>query len=246
MAKKIYKGLLCIDIVLIATILYFLYFGFYHWSAETTWLGPDAHSLSIRRDFLGVVYLAVIVPTVLFAISKKPAWLLQAILIVLVGVSWKTDIMQRTLFVNQMCSTARQANEIESFISENELVISSKVKEINELMRDSLGKTDGYKRVESGDMKNYIKAAGLKGDTITISGIEFYNNKVKKVWLHIDFESPVHHTYELMFYPENFEEWEPLSYTKYPLGTNLMVTCSRKYYFSGRKWLLYFEGFCFG
>lgn len=247
MGKKTFKVLLCLNILLIAGILYFLYFGFYHWLTETAWSGPDNHSFTIRGDFLTIVYLAAIIPIVLFAVSRKRLWLLQTVLIVLIGICWKTDILQKTLFINQPSSTARESRIVKSFITENEAVLENKVKALNELMKDSLGKTDGYKFIsESDDLKHFDAAVRLKGKSYSIFAIEFYNNKVKKLSLYIDFKGSAYHTSELTFYPENFDEWEPLSYTKYPLGTNLMVVCERKYYFFGKKWLLYFEGRCFG
>jgi hypothetical protein len=247
MGKRTFKALLCLDILLLVSILYFLYSGFYHWASESTWSGPGMHSLTIRRDFLAIVFLSGVIPVLLLTISKKPLWILQTVLIIVVSIFWKTDIMQQTLFLNQVSSTAREARIVKSFIITNEPAIEFKVKAINELMKDSLGKAVGFKIVrETQDLKYYEEAVGLKNNSYRISEIEFYNNIVKKIRLHIGFEGAAYHTSELTFYPENFDQWEPLSQTKYPLGTNVMVTCSRKYYFFGKKWTLYFEGLCFG
>ncbi|MCW4468212.1 hypothetical protein OGH69_04470 [Flavobacterium sp. MFBS3-15] len=254
MGRKAYRIFLVLDILLLAGILYFLYFGFYHWTTATTWSGPPDHSLTIRGDFLSMVYLAAIMPVILAVISKRFLWLIQTVIIVVVGFYWQTDILQQTLFRNQVCSTAKESDIAESFMLENEPLIVNKVMQINELMKDSLGKTNGYKFVsenykfisESHALEPYHEAVGLKGKSYSIFAIEFYNNKVKKIFLRIDFKGVAYHTSELTYYPENFEEWEPLSNSKFPLGTNLMVTCSRQYYYFGKKWLLYFEGRCFG
>jgi|GEM_PF-4113596 len=247
MGKRTFKALLCLNVVSLAAILYFLYSGFYHWASKSTWSGPDMHSLTIRRDFLVIVCLAAIIPIALGVISKKPLWILQTGLIILVSIFWKTDILQQTIFVNQVSSTARESKTVESFIIQNEAAIEYKVKALNELMKDSLGKTGGFKLVRDDRfLEYYHKAVGLKTNSYSISAIEFYNNKVKTVWLHITFEDPAYHTSELTFYPEGFEGSVPSSQYAYPLGTNLMVVCSRKHYSYGKKWLLYFEGLCFG
>lgn len=248
MGKKAFILFLCLNVLLIIAILYFLYTGFYHWETGPAWgSDPVPRSFTVRGDFLTIVCLAAIIPILLFVISRKHLWFLQTLAIVLIGAYWKTDILQQTLFVNQPSSTALESGMVKTFIAENEAALEGKVKVLNELMKESLGKTDGYKFVyESNDLAPYHKAVGLKGKTYSIFAIEFYNNKVKKLFLYIDFKGSVHHASELTFYPENFEEWEPLSNTKYPLGTNLMVVCERKYYYFGKKWILYFEGRCFG
>jgi len=259
-----------LNVLVLLAIAYFLYFGFYHWATHSVWLNASEHSFEIRGDFTFVLFLGLIVPFFLAIKTKKPLWLLQSAVIFLFCAFWKTDIVQSTLLYNQPCSTAREMGLTKSFIQEHEQTLFAKAGQLNAIMRDSLGEYESITVINANDVayykdttytiqlkdhqllnrfkwapiEDYFKVRGLKTNDYVVNSVAFIDKKVYRIDL--SFNMVAEHSATFHYYPQGFKDEEFNMYTKYEIGTNIMVTCSREYYYSGTKWIFYLEGLCFG
>jgi hypothetical protein len=123
--------LLFFNIITLVALIYFTFTNYYSWTTHSVWLNSSYYSYEIRTDVKLLIVLSAILPTLLALSKRMFIWLIQPLLIILLITNFKSDFLQKTVFINQPTSIQKTNRVIEKFIKQNENEIRLIVQVIN-------------------------------------------------------------------------------------------------------------------
>lgn len=150
MKKKLLKfALIFANLLVIISLIYFLFKGFYHSGHTIAISGKGDYYFEINPVFKFLVVISIILPISIAFCIKKYAWFLQAIIIILISFFWKKDNLQKTLFVNQPTSKAKAHKTVKQFVDKNENYINSTIDQLTENCKILIKDYDGITTIQS-------------------------------------------------------------------------------------------------
>jgi hypothetical protein len=215
-----------LNLLALIVLGYFTFTNFYVLYSKSVWLNASYESYEIKHEVKILVALCVILPVVLAIREKKYVWLMQSVVILLLVVNYKSDLLQKTIFINQPSSIQKTNWEIEEQISQNEGKLEEIIKEINE---------------QSVDIANLseLKQKTAKG-TFLIHDVVIKNKKVQSICIIPTTVRKHYHGYKIYYYPNKFD-LTSFAIPPSKFGENLFVLNYRSYYFQD-KWVIWVDG----
>lgn len=249
---------------LLSTILYCLFI--------------DIFSSSFSIILFQFLLLSASVTPIILVIKNKNSfyYLVQPILIIACTANFKSDFIQKTIFINQRTSTYTFQEHRKKFFLANESRVLATVNKIERLIQAERISSDtltGYqndrtffstervsidsvmsdgKQVIFRHISTEFKAKGYDPDInepFTLEGFSVLRNKIISVRIHGKNlpRSKYFDWGDIYYYPHD-DAWRWTPWREASLfGKNLYLRyCDRKYYIFQNKWVCYAEGYCFG
>lgn len=267
--KRIKFTLIFANILVIISLIYFLFKGFYHSGQTIAISGNGEYYFEINPVFQFLVVISIILPTLIAFLLKKYTWFSQAIIIILISFFWKEDFLQKTLFVNQPTSKAKVHKTVKQFVDNNENHINSIIDQLTEncikLIKDYDGITtiQNIKRhdphfvhsemdtvyKENGKNLRYIKTASLSSELTQIKEYEIKGIILEKgKIIRLDFlltqpNAKKHYWNFIRYYPQGIDNSSqiPTNSELYDLNTNYYLEQERIYIYK-EHWTINLEG----
>lgn len=263
--KSVKFTLILANALVIILLVCFLFKGFYQSGYNIAVSGKGDYYFNINPCFQFLVILSIIFPVLIAFFRKKYIWLTQALVIILISISWKEDFLQKTLFINQPTSKAKVHKIVTQFIDKNETHINGIIDPLTANCKTLIKDYDGVTTIQNikghdpnfihsetdtiytqnGTTLRYIKTGSLSSDLTQTEEYEIKLIVLEKgeiVRLELILNQPKAKKYYqnyISYYPQGIKK--PITPELYKLNTNYYLEQERTYSYK-ELWVVYLSG----